>query len=117
MHRLNDMHTPSLNPSLTYALQAELDDMEFSTDRTLGYLAQHKHKFYAMGNSNAAAAASSAGVPVARRGGGGGGNLNNPSLYSGSDPLQTRTSTAPPKGGVATNAPSLLSRPSATVKK
>lgn len=95
--------------------------MEFSTDRTLGYLAQHKHKFYAMGNSNAAA--SSAGVPVARRGvrvggnglAGAGGNLKNPSLYSGSDPLQTRTTTAPPKGGVAANAPSLLSRPSATV--
>jgi hypothetical protein len=89
--------------------------MEFSTDRTLGYLAQHKHKFYTMGNPAASTSASPSGGGAGATGYGNG-HRSNPSLYSGTDPLQTRTS-GPPKGGVAAHAPSLLSRPSATVPR
>ena len=81
-------------------LQAELDAMEFSTARSLGYLQENKHRFYAMpapyADPVAAAKAAAARAPAPSSG-------------------QVRSS-GPGSGGVAAAAPSLLSRaPSAAV--
>ena len=76
------------------AMQKELDAMEFSTDRTLGYLADHKHRFYAMAHGDHANS-------------GGGGQQRH---------VATKASASVPGGGVATASPGLLSRhPAAAV--